>query len=137
MWLGDRSIGDALPFAFQANDTGGSASNGANMSYQVVDLDTGAVVAGPAAMAQIAAITGLYGATITLTDPPYTEGHDYSIRGTGTVDGETPAAVYSFRIAPSVGDQVWDEPKADHQGETIMGNIAEDTDNLQVTAEEG
>jgi hypothetical protein len=32
---------------------------------------------------------------------------------------------------------VWQEPKSAHQGETIMGNIAEDVDNLEFTGQEG
>jgi len=56
--------------------------------------------------------------------------------------GGTPIPVLnipSFPASDAVGiaDAVWDEAKAGHQGETIMGNIAEDTDNLQFRGEEG
>jgi hypothetical protein len=37
----------------------------------------------------------------------------------------------------AVADAVWQEPKADHQGDTIMGNIAQDTDDLAFTGNEG
>lgn len=45
-------------------------------------------------------------------------------------------APLSQDIAEQIADQNWQEGKAGHQGETIMGNIAEDTDNMQFTGEE-
>ena len=147
-WHGAYEIGDSVPFHAQCNDTSGSAADATvGPSYLVYENENPVAVGGGVMTLQGAVGSGFYGETIAvLTDPPYSAGNRYTIRMTATVDGQDPADFWVFDIvAPNpnppdendIADQVWDEPKADHQGATIMGNIAEDTDNLDFTSTPG
>jgi hypothetical protein len=145
MYLGERVLEETIVFYAQCQDTDGSAINAAaGPTYSVYEEETGApIVAAGTAMAKLGAELGLYSEELALAaGTGFQDDAWYVIRITGTVDGETPASTHTFKIMPAstpaaVADAVWDEAKAGHQGETIMGNIAEDLDAMETTVEEG
>lgn len=148
-WHGAYQIGDSVIFHAQCNDTSGSAADATvGPSYLVYENENpvavwvGAMTQPP----QGGVGSGFYGETIILADPPFSAGNRYTIRMTGTVDGQDPADFWVFDVVSAnpnppdedaIADQVWEEAKADHQGADKMGNIAEDTDNLDFTSTPG
>lgn len=146
-WHGAYEIGDPVIFPAQTIDTAGSRVDATVGPSYLVFEDENPVAVDGGVMTLLGAVgTGIYSESVTLTDPPYSAGHRYTISMTATVDGEDPADFWVFDVvaassAPpdinAIADQVWDEAKADHQGATIMGNIAEDTDNLDFTSTPG
>lgn len=147
MYLGERTIGETLPFYAQCQDTAGSAINSStdDLDYDIYANENAAAIATGTMTHLDAGALGNYSESIVLTDPPFAADTWYEIRmyPSGNIDGETPAAIHCFHIVAAtptpgdIADAVWQEAKAGHQGAAIMGNIAEDTDNLQATVREG
>jgi hypothetical protein len=145
MYLGERVLEETIVFYAQCQDTDGSFIDAGpgNVTYAVYEEETGAAIFG-GIMALLGGVgSGLYSEELALTAAAgFQDDAWYVIRITATVDGETPASTHTFKIMPAstpaaVADAVWDEAKAGHQGETIMGNIAEDLDAMETTVEEG
>jgi len=137
MNLGDYQQDDDLVFAVQCVDTGGSAAASAPVpSYRIYRDEVAAAVA-TGNMAQLDGQTGFYAETVALAAATFADGR-YSIRVSATVDGETPAVVLFFRVGdPTTAFQTWQQDKADHQDNSIMGDIATDVDELSFTGQEG
>ncbi len=150
MYLGERVLEETIVFYAQCQDTDGSAINvgPGDVTYSVYEEETGVpIIAAGTVMAKLGVELGLYSEALALAAVTgFQDDAWYVIRMTGTVDGETPAATHNFKIMPApttpptpavIADQVWEEDKVDHRGPNKMGNIAEDTDNLQTAVREG
>lgn len=96
-----RRIGDTLRIYAQFVNTTGSAAAATSVTWRIYKEADGTAVANDTMTAvDGASAVGLYRntSTITMSGGSWTDETEYVVRVTGTIDGETPAAISTFRI---------------------------------------